>query len=115
MHFPTLNEKRKTVRYRKKILKQRATPSETIFRKRLDDAGIHYQFQKGFISGKFYCFVDFYLPSPKKICIEIDGGYHNTPEQQKKDFAKDQYLKGRKFKVIRIKNEDVSKFYLTTL
>jgi hypothetical protein len=41
---------------------------------------IHYMFQKGFIQGKYYCIVDFYLPKPYNICIEIDGKYNLSDE-----------------------------------
>lgn len=67
--------------------------------------------QKGFYKGEFHCIVDFYLPKPLKTCIEIDGGYHDTPKQKYKDYWKDKYLtEVRGFKVIRIKNEDVKNF-----
>jgi len=63
-------------------------------------------FQKGFI-GKFnHVIVDFYLPK-HKLCIEIDGGYHNTEEQKKKDTNRDNYLiKMRRFRVVHLTNEE---------
>lgn len=111
----TFEQKQSTVHPRRAELKERATQSELIFKKRLDEAGIKYIFQKGFIQGDFYCIVDFYLPKPLRTCIEIDGGYHDTDEQRKKDWAKDNYLKNRKMKVVRIRNENVSTFDLSSL
>ncbi len=71
----------------------------------LDTLGERYMFQKGFIQGAFYCIVDFYLPQ-YRLCIEVDGGYHFSDEQRKKDYAKDRYLKvDRRLKVLRISND----------
>jgi very-short-patch-repair endonuclease len=91
------------------------TASELLFKRRLDELGINYLFQKGFIKGDFHCIVDFYLPKPLKICIEIDGSVHDTDQQKKRDFRKDEYLRSRGFKVIRIKNEDVLNFDLNKI
>jgi very-short-patch-repair endonuclease len=108
-------EKQRTLFPRKRKLADKITPSEQIFMDRLDQLGIRYMFQKGFIAGDFYCIVDFYIPKPHKICIEIDGPYHNTPEQKRKDWAKDKYLVSRKTRVVRIKNEDATTFDIQSL
>ena len=106
-----IQTKQKTLYSRQESLKINATNSEITFKNKLDLLGIRYLFQKGFISGNGYYFVDFYLPKPYKVCVEIDGGYHNTIEQKYKDSKKDRYLiEERNFKVLRIKNEDVEKF-----
>lgn len=102
-----IKEKQKTLYSRKTKLCNNATESEILFKKKLSLLGIKFIFQKAFIAGNGYYIVDFYLPKPYKICIEIDGGYHNTPEQKRKDYGKNMYLKNRGFSVIRIKNEDV--------
>src|ERR1700752_2662790 len=81
-------------KYKKELIKK-ATKSELIFKDRLKKAGIRFIFQKGFIAKNYHCIVDFYLPKPYKICIEIDGGYHDTEQQKKKDYSKDLYLKSR--------------------
>ena len=98
-------------KYRADLI-QNPTKSELIFKKRLDDLGINYLFQKGFIKGDYHCIVDFYLPKPFKICIEIDGSIHDTEQQKARDQRKDEYLKSRGFKVIRIKNADVMSYDL---
>jgi len=100
--------------YRMKLLKS-PTPSELIFKDRLDKIGIKYIFQKGFIAGNNFCIADFYIPKPYKIVIEIDGGYHKSNKQIKRDKHKDIYYKSRGFKVIHIDNKDVSTFDLINL
>src|SRR5690606_38495472 len=51
--------------------------------------------------------VDFVCLS-KKIVVEVDGGYHSTPEQKKYDEQRTIILNKRGFKVIRFTNEEVS-------
>jgi len=70
----------------------------------LKKSGVRFMAQKGFIAGDYFCFADFYLPF-SRVCLEIDGGYHNSPEQVKRDKRKNHYLiNKRKFTVIRIPN-----------
>ena len=102
--------KRKTLGRRVKELKERATDAEKIVYNYLMKKRVKFIFQKGFISGPNYVIVDFYLPKPKKICIEIDGGYHTTLKQMNRDFNKDNYLENyRGFKVYRFTNEQIYK------
>lgn len=103
---PTIEEKQAKCSIRKLALEKRATKSELIFKQKLDNLGVNYLFQKGFIAKDYFCIVDFYLPRPHKLCIEIDGGYHNTPEQILKDERRTRYLQcSRRFKVLRLTNE----------
>jgi very-short-patch-repair endonuclease len=111
----SFKEKQKTLFKRKETLINNATKSEIEFKQLLDENNIYYIFQKAFIQGNNYVIVDFYLPK-LKLCIEIDGGYHLTESQQKRDNNKDYYLiKQRNFKVLRIKNEEVCNFNIKTL
>ena len=48
--------------------------------------------------------LDFYCPE-EKLCIELDGGYHNTPKQSEKDKKRDLILKSYGIKVLRFRNE----------
>lgn len=48
---------------------------------------------------------DFYFPL-LRIALEIDGGYHKTDEQKKKDFLRDMELLKQNIKVIRCDNFD---------
>ncbi len=95
-----------TVTERVQNLRRRATPAEKEFNRKLKEVcPVRYQFQRGFVKGGYYAIVDFHIPS-RKICIEIDGGYHNNPEQQKKDKKRDDWLTNvRGQRVIRITNE----------
>lgn len=107
--YPNLKQKRKTITARVLKLRVNATPAELAFKKKIERIGVSFQFQRGFIKGKGYAIVDFYVPS-KKLCIEIDGGYHTTPEQQKKDKWRDRWLvESRKLTVKRITNDKAFK------
>lgn len=50
--------------------------------------------------------VDFYFRKSKLI-VEIDGGYHNTPEQQHNDAIRQNWLEHMGYKVVRFTNEEV--------
>lgn len=95
----------------KKRLRKRATPSEKIVGDIFKSVKLKHSFQKGFykLSGKhkgYHCIVDFYIPS-LRLAIEIDGEYHNSPEQKAKDEFKDKWIaKKRKANVLRVKNEE---------
>lgn len=45
----------------------------------------------------------------RKLAVEIDGGYHFTPEQQQKDAERTKTLEKLGWTVLRFKNEDVAK------
>lgn len=53
-----------------------------------------------------YFIADFYCHKAKLI-IEIDGGYHNIPEQYLYDINRDEELKSLGLKVIRLTNDEV--------
>ena len=63
--------------------------------------------QKFIVRNKVY-FVDIYMKA-YKLVIEVDGGYHNSPQQIEKDKQKDFDLSTLGLLVIRVKNEDVRK------
>ena len=43
----------------------------------------------------------------EKMVIEVDGGYHEQPLQQKNDQARTEFLESKGYKVIRFRNEEV--------
>jgi very-short-patch-repair endonuclease len=91
------------------VLLKKQTKAEVDFAAILDKHGIKYIPQKGFISKmNTFCLVDFYLPKPFKLAVEVDGGYHETKEQMEKDRVRDALLSSRGISVMRIKNEQVS-------
>lgn len=111
-------DKQKTLFSRIKNLRENPTASELSIKKLLESMGLNFIFQKGFIQGDYYCIVDFYLPKPYRLCIEVDGEYHLTEEMIKKDAYRDSYLKSRGFKVLRITNSranSISKYDLLNL
>jgi very-short-patch-repair endonuclease len=66
--------------------------------------------QKLIIRNRVY-FVDIYMKA-YKVAIEVDGGYHNSPQQIEKDKQKDLDLSTLGLLVIRVKNEDVRKRFV---
>jgi len=97
----------------KKELRKKATESEKIVIEIFKRIKLKYDFQKGFykLTGKYkgyHCIVDFYIPS-LHLVLEVDGGYHDTKEQMRKDWFKDKWLREkRKVNVLRIRNEEAN-------
>jgi very-short-patch-repair endonuclease len=80
------------------------TPAETVLWKflRNDQLGVH--FRRQHIIGEFIA--DFaYLP--KRLIIEVDGGYHQLPTQQISDSKRTAWLEKKGFKVVRFTNEEI--------
>jgi len=50
--------------------------------------------------------LDFYCHS-KKLCIELDGAYHNEPKQHAYDLRRTQELNQFEIKVLRFSNEEI--------
>lgn len=97
----------------KQELTKKATLAEKALAKALIESPLHdrYEFQyiiydkkKGKIE-KFYI-ADFCFPD-LKIIIELDGEYHFTPEQQKKDTQRTKDLKRLGYKVYRFSNSQI--------
>lgn len=66
--------------------------------------------QKGFCSRKGHFIVDFYLPKRRKLCLEVDGGYHSNPTQTEYDRRRTEFLVCvRGFRVVRISSVDAMK------
>ena len=53
------------------------------------------------------CFIADFVCLPKKLVIEIDGGYHQLPDAQISDEERTKLLNAFGFKVIRFTNEEV--------
>src|SRR5690349_21613449 len=75
----------------------------------LDVLGERYIFEKGFFTEDRFFLVDFYLPAPRRICLEVDGPYHDG--RLSYDFQRDCYImRTRKInKILRISNDDAMK------
>lgn len=100
-----------------KELRENATQAELHFLKIAEKKGLNLEFQvpiniykkggkkKGI--DKFYI-VDF-LDRKNKLIFEIDGGYHNSPEQRKRDYYRTLDLKNLGYTVYRITNTEIFK------
>jgi len=93
---------------KKNYLIENSTESEDIIFGLLEDLKYRFVFQKAFLTDRF-SIVDFYLPKPYFLCIEIDGKYHEDENQIKKDRIRESYLtKTRRMRLLRITNEKVN-------
>ncbi len=82
-------------------LRKKATPAELCFKKKMNQVcPVKFKFQRAFIKHGYYAIVDFWVSS-RNICIEVDGGYHENPEQQAKDKYRDNWLIEKRGQIIR--------------
>ena len=58
--------------------------------------------------------VDFYCLS-ERIVIELDGDVHDREQQRAYDRAREEWLEAAGYRVIRVRNRDVSRERLETL
>lgn len=87
-----------------KELRNKPTPAEIVFERKLKEIGYKYKFQWQYFYRGFGGICDFYIWN-RKVCIEIDGGYHLDEDQQQTDRVKDfVYSKMRK-KPLRLTNQ----------
>lgn len=81
------------------------TYHEKLFEDILKTYKVKYIPQKGFIAECYVCsIVDFYLPKPHKLIIEIDGEYHNPEKDSKRDWF---FLTRRGMRTLRFTNKQV--------
>lgn len=106
----SFKDKQKPLHQRLRLLRANATWAEKVFRDKLEKLGVRYIFQKGFIQGSGYCIAAFYFPRLNKLVVEIDGASHLSRKEY--DARRDNYLKNRGMKVIRITNEEAIKMPL---
>jgi len=90
---------------RSRELRKDMTEAEKVFWEMVRDrrmSGLKFRRQQiidGFI-------VDFYCDS-LGLCVEIDGGIHDSEEQREYDKLRDEALAIRDLKILRLKNEEV--------
>jgi very-short-patch-repair endonuclease len=86
-------------------LRNRMTDSETKLWELLKNKVVTgYRFRRQHPFG--YYILDFYNHQ-LKLCIEVDGEYHETQEQKQQDIERDNFLKFNGISVIRFKNKEV--------
>ncbi len=66
---------------RRHDLLKRMTPAELHVKALLEALPVKFTPQKCFSTEKSFFIVDFYLPAPVRLCLEIDGGYHEAQEE----------------------------------
>ena len=86
-------------------MRQRLTPSEAIFAKKLSAWGFRYKMQK--VVGPWIA--DFYLPEYELI-VEIDGKSHFTRTGRLRDQLRDRWFEKNNYRILHIRNEDVDTF-----
>jgi len=89
-------------------LAHRSTPFERRFKIKLLAFNFNTCFQKPFSDKKTLYIADFYIPL-FAVIIELDGGYHYTPEQQEYDAKRDKWFNGKGYNVWRLSNDDADK------
>ncbi len=102
----TSPENQSLLAHRRNELIDRITPAEAHIRSLLIELKVKHSFQKGFYSVQTHYIVDFYFKKLGKLCLEIDGEYHNSPEQKAYDEKRTHFLtRVRGFYVRRLTNE----------
>lgn len=95
----------KELRLRAKNNRNNPTEAESYLWEMLRDKKMEgYKFRRQHILGKYI--VDFICLS-KSLIIEVDGGYHDTPDQQYDDAVRSAFLEKLGYTVIRFKNEEI--------
>lgn len=82
-----------------------ATPAAKHFKKLLTLSGFRFKSEKIVYKEVSFYIVDFYIPD-RNLCIELDGGYHNTPEQKAKDVERDRFMESKGYHNWRMTNEE---------
>ena len=99
-------DKQRTLAHNQVNLRCNPTAAELAVKSALEILGIKFVFQKGFLRRETVRIVDFYLPSPNLICIEVDGKYHEN--QQSYDRYREKEIQAQrkgKIRFIRLTNE----------
>lgn len=93
-------------------MKTNPTPAELAVKAALDELGIQYRFQKGFLRMKTLRIVDFYVKLPRpggrsRIALEIDGKHHEYHDQMEYDIYRESELRAQRktIRIVRVMNE----------
>jgi len=81
------------------------TESERVLWEELRKLNCGYHFRRQHPIGDYIA--DF-VCLKKKLVIEVDGGYHNEPQQQQNDQWRTEFMEGKGYTVIRFKNEEIT-------
>ena len=84
--------------------RKKPTDAESILWSFLQKRALGQSFRRQHIIG---CFIADFVCLPKKLVIEIDGGYHQLPDAHISDEERTKQLNAFGFRVIRFTNEEV--------
>jgi methylmalonyl-CoA mutase len=84
--------------------RKKPTEAESVLWEYLKGKQTGYSFRRQHIIGTFIA--DFACLS-RKLIVEIDGGYHQLPDQQISDEQRTEWIENRGFYVMRFTNEEV--------
>lgn len=88
-------------------LLNKQSEAETHFESLLIDSGVYFRREKGnYRTNTRWSYFDFYIPY-YHLYIEIDGSSHDTQEQKEIDAQKEQIIKNKQRRLLRITNEYV--------
>ena len=87
-----------------KVNRREMTESETILWNALRKLQCGYHFRRQHPIGDFIA--DF-ICIKKNLVIEVDGEYHNSPEQQQEDLFRTESINNRGYSVIRFTNDEI--------
>jgi len=59
-------------------------------------------------------FVDFYCPA-LRLVLEVDGSGHQSSSQQSYDITRTAWLTGHGYRVVRVRNQDVTRTHIESL
>ena len=94
------------LRGRRRSLRRQSTSTEEILWNHLRNRKLHgFKFKRQYSIGSYI--LDFYCVD-RKLCIEIDGGYHDDPRQREYDKIREAEIKSSGIKIIRFTNDQVT-------
>ncbi|HEY3500713.1 MAG TPA: endonuclease domain-containing protein [Polyangiaceae bacterium] len=104
----TLSNLRNTVSQEKfafaRKLRSRPTRAERLLWEAIRKDVLGYRFRRQHVIRGYI--VDFWCPSAA-VAVEVDGGYHETPEQRARDANRDKAMRGLGIRVLRVSNAQV--------
>ncbi|MBL4753114.1 MAG: endonuclease domain-containing protein [Flavobacteriales bacterium] len=102
--MPDQVHNKKELKQHRKDLRNHLTPAEAELWTYLKHTKLGQKFRRQHSVG--YYILDFYCPQ-SKLCVELDGAHHFTPESQRYDERRSRCLEKFGIRVIRFENEDV--------
>ena len=88
----------------KRTNRKTMTEAESAFWQIVKSSGLGEKCRRQYILGDYI--VDFFFRKSMLI-IEIDGGYHDTEEQQEKDSIRQEWLEQNGYTVLRFTNDQI--------